>query len=67
MQWSENMFEGDAILNVNDITEKSKLITSPQKEIIGFKGAIHDLILSRKPVRDIVFKTVFEWLDRYFK
>nr|WP_315158073.1 alpha/beta hydrolase [uncultured Flavobacterium sp.] len=66
-QWSENMFEGDAILNVNDITEKSKLITSPQKEVIGFKGAIHDLILSRKPVREIVFKTVFEWLDKYFE
>jgi alpha-beta hydrolase superfamily lysophospholipase len=66
-QWSENMFEGDAILNVVDIIEKAKLIISPYKEVIGFKGAIHDLILSREPVRDVVFKTVFEWLDRYFK
>ena len=66
-QWSEKMFGGDAILNVDDIIEKSKLITSPHKELIGFKNAMHDLILSRKPVRDIVFKTIFEWLDEVFK
>ncbi|QKJ65204.1 alpha/beta hydrolase [Flavobacterium sp. M31R6] len=65
--WDEEMFEGDAILNVNDITEKAKFIDSPHKEVIGFRNAIHDLVLSRKPVRDIVFKTIFEWLDKYSK
>lgn len=65
--WDEEMFEGDAILNVNDITEKAKFIDSPHKEVIGFRNAIHDLVLSRKPVRDIVFKTIFEWLDKYFE
>ena len=65
--WCEEMFEGDAILNVDDITKKAKLIDSPHKEVMGFKGAIHDLVLSRKPVRNLVFEAIFEWLDTYLK
>jgi alpha-beta hydrolase superfamily lysophospholipase len=63
-KWSEDMFEGDAILNVKDIVERSKLIKSPYKEVVGFKGAMHDLVLSKKPVRNLVFTTIFEWLDK---
>jgi alpha-beta hydrolase superfamily lysophospholipase len=66
-EWSEVMFEGDAILNVKDIKEKAKRIKAPIKEVVAVDGAIHDVILSRKPVRNIVFQTVFEWLDMYFK
>jgi len=66
-KWSKEMFEGDAILNVNDIIEKSKCIESPSKEIIGFKGAMHDLVLSKLPVRNLVFNTIFEWLDKNLK
>lgn len=65
IKWSEEMFDGDAILNVNDIVEKSKLINSPHKEVIGFDRSIHDLVLSRKLTRDLVFKTIFEWLDKF--
>jgi alpha-beta hydrolase superfamily lysophospholipase len=65
--WDEEMFEGDAILNVKDIIEKAKLIDSPHKEVIGFGGAIHDLVLSRKPVRNFVFEAIFEWLDKYLE
>jgi len=66
-QWSEEMFEGDAILNVDDITEKSKCINSPYKNVIGFDGAMHDLVLSRKTVRNFVFETIFEWLGSNLK
>lgn len=62
--WSEEMFEGDAILNVTDIIEKSKCIDSPCKEVIGFKGAIHDLVLSKIQVRNLVFETLFEKLSK---
>lgn len=65
LKWSKEMFKGDAILNVDDIVEKSKLIKAPHKDVIGFDNAIHDLVLSRKPTRDIVFKTIFEWLDKF--
>ncbi|MGQ7944259.1 alpha/beta hydrolase [Flavobacterium sp. WC2509] len=63
-KWTEAMFQGDAILNVKDIINKSKLIESPNKKVIGFKGGMHDLVLSKKPVRDLVFETIFEWLDK---
>jgi alpha-beta hydrolase superfamily lysophospholipase len=67
LQWSEEMFDGDAILNVKDIIEKSRLIDSPNKDVIGFGGAMHDLVLSRKPVRNLVFGAIFEWLDKNLK
>jgi alpha-beta hydrolase superfamily lysophospholipase len=63
-KWSEEMFRGDAILNVKDIIDKSKFINSPRKEVVGFKGAIHDLVLSKNPVRNLVFETIFEKLDQ---
>lgn len=63
--WSEKMFEGDAILNVNDIVKRAKLIEAPNKDVIGFDAAIHDLVLSRKPVRNFVFEAIFEWLETY--
>lgn len=62
-KWSDEMFEGDAILNVNDIIEKAELIESPSKKVIGFKGGMHDLVLSRMPVRELVYKAIFEWLE----
>jgi len=64
-KWCDEIFEGDAILNVNDIIEKSKLIESPCKEVIGFKGAIHDLVLSKISVRNLVFETIFGHLDQF--
>ena len=63
-EWSEEMFEGDAILNVTDIKEKSKKVKAPIKEVIEVDGAIHDVVLSRKPVRETIFDAIFEWLNR---
>jgi alpha-beta hydrolase superfamily lysophospholipase len=65
VKWSEEMFKGDAILNVDDIVEKSKLIDAPHKDVISFVGAMHDLVLSRKPIRDFLFESIFEWLDKF--
>jgi alpha-beta hydrolase superfamily lysophospholipase len=65
--WSREMFEGDAILNINDIREKSKLICSPKKEVIEVDNAMHDVVLSKKPVRDKVFETIFGWLNSNLK
>ncbi|WP_264564018.1 alpha/beta hydrolase [Flavobacterium sp. N3904] len=66
-EWSEELFKGDAILNVNDIIDKSKCIRAPQKDVTAVDGAIHDMVLSRKPIRDKVFEVLFEWLDKYLK
>jgi alpha-beta hydrolase superfamily lysophospholipase len=66
-EWSNEMFEGDSILNVIDIKEKSKRIKAPVKDVIEVDGAIHDVVLSRKPVREIVFEAVFGWLSKHLK
>jgi alpha-beta hydrolase superfamily lysophospholipase len=66
-EWSDEMFEGDAILNITDIKEKSKLICSPQKEVIEVDNAMHDVVLSKKTVRDKVFETIFGWLNSNLK
>jgi alpha-beta hydrolase superfamily lysophospholipase len=66
-EWCDEMFESDAILSVKDIKEKSRLVDSPQKKVIAIEGAIHDLVLSRKTVRDKVFETIFEWLNGIFE
>lgn len=63
--WSETIFEADIILNVEDIKSKSDLIFSKQKEIVAIKGAIHDMVLSRKPIRDTVFKVIFDWVSKF--
>ncbi len=65
--WNEEMFQGDAILNVTDIINKSKKIKAPQKDIITVENAMHDMVLSKKPVREKVFSIIFEWLDRNLK
>ncbi|KVV15246.1 alpha/beta hydrolase [Flavobacterium sp. TAB 87] len=62
-EWSEEMFTGDAILNINDIIKNAQKIKAPQKSIIGVEGAVHDLALSKKKAREIAYKLLFDWLN----
>lgn len=52
----------DAILNVKDIDKIAQNIKG-DVEIIAIEGGLHDLILSPKEVRDVVYKSIFEWID----
>ncbi len=61
--WSEEMFQGDAILNVEDILANANKINAPQKKIVGVEDGIHDLFLSREKSRQQVFTVLFEWLQ----
>lgn len=63
-RWDEKIFTADAILNVKDIQEKATKIEAPQKNIISVDGAVHDMILSKKPVRATVYRIVFDWLNK---
>jgi alpha-beta hydrolase superfamily lysophospholipase len=62
-KWDDEIFSGDAILNVNDIRAKALNVKAPKREIIAIDGAIHDMVLSKKSVRELVLKTVFDWLE----
>jgi alpha-beta hydrolase superfamily lysophospholipase len=61
-KWSDKMFTGDAILNINDIDRESKKILG-NTIIKVIPNGQHDLILSPKPVRERVYKALFEWIE----
>jgi hypothetical protein len=36
----------------------------PQASVLAFPGGLHDLVLSRREVRDAVFSQLFSWAAR---
>lgn len=61
-EWNPSVNCGDAVLDVNDI-HKYGLKLGPQVQEFVVKDAIHDVLLSRKPVRDAVYINIFKWLN----
>ncbi|MCE6991293.1 alpha/beta hydrolase [Dyadobacter sp. CY323] len=62
-KWSDIMFTGDAILDVAAVDTQARNIIG-QYSIQAVQGGMHDLILSKKPVRDDVYSTIFNWAKR---
>ena len=65
-KWSDVMFTGDAILDVAAIDAQARNIIG-QYSIQAVPGGMHDLILSKKPVREDVYATIFNWAKRTVK
>lgn len=65
-KWSDLFFTGDAVLNVDEIAKQAQNIVG-QYSIQAVQGGMHDLILSRKPVREEVYSTIFNWAKRTVK
>jgi len=65
-KWSDAFFTADAVLSVPEIAKLAKNIQG-QYSIQAVQGGMHDLILSRKPVRDDVYETIFSWARRNVK
>ena len=62
-KWTENFHKTDEVLNVKHIQKYSSYLgTAVSLEIIT--GAVHDVVLSQKPVRTEVYKKLFTWLDK---
>lgn len=64
--WSEKFKEGDAVLNVNHIRNYASKI---KENVTSFEieNGMHDLIISKKSVRENVYEKMFEWIDINFK
>jgi alpha-beta hydrolase superfamily lysophospholipase len=60
-KWSEDLFSGDAILNVKDIMKRARCLREPYI-ILAIEGGMHDLVLSPKHAREIVYSSLFKWL-----
>lgn len=65
-KWSDVFFTGDAVLNVEEIARLAQNIVG-QYSIQAVQGGMHDLILSKQPVRDEVYSTIFNWAKRTVK
>ncbi|RXJ49478.1 alpha/beta hydrolase [Gelidibacter gilvus] len=65
-KWSENFMEGDAVLNVDHIHQFASQL---QGDITSceIENGMHDLVLSKEPVREQVYKTIFEWIKVNFR
>jgi len=65
-KWSDAFFTGDAVLNVEDVARQARNIVG-QYSIQAVQSGMHDLILSKQPVRDEVYSTIFNWAKRTVK
>lgn len=65
-KWSDAFFTGDAVLNVEDVARQAQNIVG-QYSIQAVQGGMHDLILSKQPVRGEVYSTIFNWAKRTVK
>ncbi|GGD27126.1 alpha/beta hydrolase [Flavobacterium orientale] len=60
--WREDFYYSDSVLDVGDI-EKYSYYLGNQVKTIAIKDGMHDLVLSRTPVRNEVYRNLFDWLD----
>lgn len=61
-EWTPEHNAGDGVLDVADISKYGNKLGSDVTEVTINDG-LHDLVLSRRDVRDTVYKTLFEWLS----
>ncbi|TLV03527.1 alpha/beta hydrolase [Dyadobacter luticola] len=65
-KWSDVMFTGDAVLDIAQVDLQARNIIG-QYSIQAVPGGMHDLILSKQPVRDEVYSTILNWAKRVIK
>lgn len=62
--WNEAMLSSDSILDVTVMTQRA-LQLGPNVTICRFEGALHDTLLSTRPVREKVYAELGRWMDCY--
>ncbi len=62
-EWNEEHNRADGVLDVNDIARRGWNL-SPAVTEATVEDGLHDLVLSRPEVREAVYDTIFNWLDR---
>ncbi len=60
-EWSPEYNRGDAVLDVEEISRYGRRLGNNVQEVV-VKDGLHDLLLSRKPVRDATYDYMFWWL-----
>lgn len=65
-EWSDEYTRCDGVLNVDDIRNYGAHL-GPDVRLVQIPGALHDLYLSRKEVRDHAYSVTIEFLDNIVK
>lgn len=60
----EKYYRADAILDVDAISKHGKNLGKDVTEVC-FTGGLHDLALSKKEIRQQMYKTMLEWLNKH--
>jgi alpha-beta hydrolase superfamily lysophospholipase len=55
--------EADIVLDWKQVASWSRTL-GPNVSVLAFPGGIHDLVLSRREIRDAVFSQLFSWAER---
>ncbi|WP_158976732.1 alpha/beta hydrolase [Cellulophaga sp. L1A9] len=63
--WSDKFKEGDAVLNIHHIKKYAHKLQG-KVTVTEIKNGLHDLILSKKPIREKVYKVIFDWINTNF-
>lgn len=61
--WTPKFNSADVVLDVRDIVKYGRKLGGNIHEL-NVKGGVHDLVLSRKPVRNALYNSMFNWLTR---
>ena len=62
-EWKDNLMSADTVLDVEDIKRWSPGL-GHDVTLCEIPGGLHDLVLSRREVRERVFAELFGWLQR---
>ena len=60
-EWSDILYRTDSVLDFADIDRFSDIIGSDVTKV-RIPGGVHDLVLSAKPVRENVYRELFDWM-----
>jgi len=55
--------DADVVLDWRHIARWSRGL-GPQVAVLAFPGGVHDLVLSRREIREEVFSQLFAWAER---
>lgn len=62
--WTPDMLSSDIVLVVDDIAQRS-IKLAPTVTVARIDGALHDIFLSKAPVREDAYARVTQWLRGY--
>lgn len=60
-EWSEELMEVDAVIDVEE-TARRTLGLGRRASVFRYPGAIHDIFLSRRAVRQVAYEDLLRWL-----